>query len=205
MTITAFTASGKADNSNNATPKIHGKTIGNWWVWPLQFPTETNPITTDGNVDCVAGQKGKVWFLAGAFGNKAERTCTIKQGKSLFFPIINSFPWTPEECNDLADCREKAAVFLDPLTNWTCTVDGVRCVFNSQVVRAQSDALPVELKPGTWVIDFSYDTGVREIAISDGYWVMLEPLSPGEHVIHFTADKPTENFALDVTYHLTVQ
>ena len=174
-----------------------------WWEWALQFPTESNPITSDGNVDCMAGQQGKVWFLAGTFGTKADRRCTIKKNRVIFFPVINSFPWTPEDCKNLADCREVAAAFLDPLTKWTCTVDGIRCVFKSQVIRAQSDAMSIVLRPGTWVIDF-YEPGVRKIAISDGYWVMLEPLPPGEHVIHFTADKPSENFALDVTYHLTV-
>jgi hypothetical protein len=47
-------------------------------------------------------------------------------------------------------------------------------------------------------------------AISDGYWVMLHPLSAGEHTINFRGGivDPTAtgaiNFVIDVTYHLTV-
>ena len=47
-------------------------------------------------------------------------------------------------------------------------------------------------------------------AISDGFWVLLEPLSPGKHEIHFKGvlGNPTAtgttNFALDVRYVLTV-
>jgi hypothetical protein len=33
---------------------------------------------------------------------------------------------------------------------------------------------------------------------------MLAPLKPGEHTIHFQASNPSAGFALDVTYHLTV-
>jgi hypothetical protein len=41
-------------------------------------------------------------------------------------------------------------------------------------------------------------------AVVDGYWLMLKPLSPGKHVIHFTASNATTGFALDVTYNVTV-
>ena len=46
-------------------------------------------------------------------------------------------------------------------------------------------------------------TGSSQPAVSDGYWIMLAPLSPGTHTIHFTAG--IDNLVLqDVTYHLTV-
>jgi hypothetical protein len=47
-------------------------------------------------------------------------------------------------------------------------------------------------------------------AVSDGFWVMLEPLPLGSHEIHFKAalgdltTTGTTNFAVDVTYLLTV-
>ena len=47
-------------------------------------------------------------------------------------------------------------------------------------------------------------------AVSDGFWILLEPLSPGRHEIHFKAalGDPTAtgftNFALDVKYLLTI-
>jgi hypothetical protein len=47
-------------------------------------------------------------------------------------------------------------------------------------------------------------------AVSDGFWVLLEPLSPGRHDIHFKgvlgspAAIGSTNFALDVKYVLTV-
>lgn len=47
--------------------------------------------------------------------------------------------------------------------------------------------------------------------IGDGYWVFLQPLSPGKYELHFAELTPgnpttgTTNFAIDVKYHLTVQ
>jgi hypothetical protein len=47
-------------------------------------------------------------------------------------------------------------------------------------------------------------------AVSDGFWVLLQPLSPGAHEIHFKAalGNPTAtgttNFAIDIKYLLTV-
>ena len=47
--------------------------------------------------------------------------------------------------------------------------------------------------------------------ISDGFWVFLQPLTIGKHEIHFsglTVGNPTTgtaNFAIDTTYHLTIQ
>jgi hypothetical protein len=85
--------------AGNASPHVYGQTIGNWghdwWQWALSFPTATLPILQNGNVDCSAGQSGKVWFLAGDFGGKAERTCSIKRGKAIFLPIFNGIFWTP--------------------------------------------------------------------------------------------------------------
>lgn len=193
--------------ADSITPKIYDKTIGNWghawWRWALQYPAETNPIATDGNVDCLAGQQGKVWFLAGTFGAKANRTCTVKKGRSLFFPIFNGFFWVPEDCPNELECRKGVAKQIDTLTNWTCTIDNVPCIFKNQLVRDQSDAIPLNIKPGTILEDFGYAPGLRKIAIADGYWMMLKPLSSGQHVLHFTA-AAEGGFKLDVTYHLTV-
>jgi len=211
----------------DATPKVYGKTIGNWghawWQWALNFATADNPILQDGVVDCSAGQSGNVWFLAGTFGGAAERTCTIKKGKAIFFPLFNGIWWTPlvpnvpEDCTDEASCRG-VSVNIDALTSWTCTVDGTPCVWSYQIVRAQSDARPFNIPAGSIAdTDFgpvqggTYEPGLRRISIADGYWVMLDPLPRGQHTIHFTAatadgddDDFDPDFSLDVTYQLRV-
>ena len=39
--------------------------------------------------------------------------------------------------------------------------------------------------------------------VDNGYYVLLAPLEPGEHIIHFKAVSP--GFSLEVTDHITVK
>jgi hypothetical protein len=196
--------------ANNATPNTYGKTISNWghawWQWAARFSAADNPIAQDGFVDCTAGQSGAVWFLAGTGGGTVERTCSVKQGKALFFPIGNSIAWSDDD-SDLDECRAVAAQYIDPAPTWTCEVDGIPCIYTNQVVRAQSDPLPFDIPGDSWLAvdedgELLNTPGLWKPSISDGYWVMLPPLSRGEHTIRFTYSR--SGFELDVTYHLTV-
>lgn len=209
--LTAVSSSLQA-HTKTANPEVYGKTIGDWglswWSWALGFPVATNPILTDGNVDCAAGQKGDVWFLAGTFGAKAERTCTVKKGKALLLPILNAITFAPDFCKDVTSCRVDAdnTQTQGGKFEWSCTIDGKPCIFNNTAVRAQSQPLPLNLKPGTLATEadgFGLAPGIRKIAISDGYWLMLDPLKPGTHTLHITSASAA-GFNLDVTYHLTV-
>ncbi|TXH67947.1 MAG: hypothetical protein E6Q83_15160 [Thiothrix sp.] len=193
-------------------PKIYGKTIGNWghawWSWAFNIPKATNPLLSNGAIDCSIGQSGKVWFLAGNFGETSKRSCTIPQGKALFFPIYNSVWWTPAPgtdagCKNELDCRKEVGASLGEL-NYTCKVDGQDCAWKYSIVRAQSDNLPFTINTDSILVtEYEDIPGTRDVSISDGYWVMLPPLKAGQHKIRFKAK--AGDFALDVTYNLTVQ
>jgi hypothetical protein len=56
--------------------------------------------------------------------------------------------------------------------------------------------------------NFDIDVPAQTVSpvFSDGYWLMLNPLSAGEHDVKFGGTLALDpNFTLDVTYHLTVQ
>jgi hypothetical protein len=204
-----FVAQANPVSAGAANPTVYGQHIGDWglewWQWILNFPTASNPNLQNGPLDCSAGQSGAVWFLAGNFGGAAVRSCTVKKGKALFFPILNGVFWTPEDCSDEGECRTGVSVGVDAITAWTCTVDDVPCVWSSPVVRAQSAAKPFNLPAGSIAVtDFGYSAGLRPLAVSDGYWVMLDPLPSGSHTIHFSAAAST-GFFLDVSYTVTVK
>lgn len=62
---------------------------------------------------------------------------------------------------------------------------------------------PVELIPGTGPINNCWRVDTTEIeGQGSGYYLFVQPLSVGEHVIRFTGTR--RSFTLDVTYHLTV-
>lgn len=204
--------------AGDASPRAYGQTIGNWghtwWQWAASFPAGREPMLGDGSINCGARQIGEVWFLAGNWGGTAVRTCSVKKGKALFFPIFNGVWWTPldpshpEDCTDLRSCRGVSGN-IDRLTAWSCTLDASPCVWSAQVVRAQSDPRPFIILPNSAFTAYEsapgvpYGAGIRRLSIADGYWVMLDPLPPGPHTLRFTATAP--GFGLDVTYNLTIE
>ena len=189
-----------------------------WWRWAMSFPTPVNPMTQTGVVDASQGQQGKVWFLAGINGasGTVERTVTIPQGTSLFFPIINNLwinlpelgdnPWS-EDQEEFA--RGVIAQAVDTATDITCTIDG-------KSVKGIADPLNTEYRVVTgkpfdniylpeddvWGLStppFDLPEGLYGPCVQDGIYLMLTPLTPGEHTIHFTAG------TMDVTYYITVK
>jgi hypothetical protein len=87
-----------ADSENMASEEFGSlKTLSaEWQQWALSIPTPENPqIDTIGGKG-VVGQRGSIWFLAGVFGplvgpgGTANRTCSVPEGKVLYFPVINS-------------------------------------------------------------------------------------------------------------------
>ena len=174
----------------------------------MSIPAETNPNLDATGEHCGQGQFGRVWYLTGSFGGGPHvRTCTAPTGTSLLFPILNaafgagladcSTPVTaPGACEDYAfgglkgvpPLEAAVAAFLDNPTPLVVTVDGVP-VQQLASYRARSSAfsytvtnenvlsavLGVDLPAG----------GTYTPAVSNGYWIMLNPLRPGMHTIHF--------------------
>jgi hypothetical protein len=69
-----------------------------WWQWALERPTSENPQVGEysGGIKCDGNSGQGLWFLAGTLdGSSVTRTCTAPAGKSLFFPIVNTFHADP--------------------------------------------------------------------------------------------------------------
>src|SRR5262245_54265141 len=72
--------------------QTYGRWAAEWWQWALGIPAAGNPLIDTTGEDCAQRQVDNVWFLAGSVsGDPVVRTCEIPLGKSLFFPIINTF------------------------------------------------------------------------------------------------------------------
>lgn len=218
LILTATIASAKNLNPGVLPPNSHsfGMTYGEWsaawWQWALSIPVDENPLLDPTGENCDVGQSGKVWFLAGTVGGSVERECTVPVGKAIFFPIVNT------ECDDVAPfpppfpqppfLAECAQFFIDHATVVEVTVDGVP-LQNVDMYRVQSP-------PPSFTIDlpdnniFGVPGPVSGSAVSDGFWILLAPLSKGEHIIQFRGvlsfPEPELNFTFEteVTYHLTV-
>ena len=157
----------------------------------------------------ILGLQGNMLFLVGTTSGTVQpepRTCTVKPGTSMLIPLVNVV------CNS----REVGTIFfgateseqracsqgiidqVDP-SSLVATVDGV----SVQPFRVQSP-------PGGFQFTaapnnpFATPPGVGT-GVSDGYWLLLHPLPPGEHIITVGASIPNFGFQTGVTYNIIVQ
>jgi hypothetical protein len=115
----------------------------------------------------------------------------------LFFPVVNAF--LAEE-GTVEEMRAALAEFIDSVVTLSVTIDG-EPIENLEDYRAISPVFSITL-PADNIFDAP--EGVYFPAVSDGYWLLLAPLRPGDHVIHFSATT-TGGFSQDITYNLTVE
>jgi hypothetical protein len=191
--------------------KPYGSTYGqwaaNWWNWITSIPEENNPVGDETGKKCAIGQKGPVWFLPGTAGGKLERSCTVPAGKALFMVILDAecskteFPKLNTE-EEFRKCTRD----LNEGATLSATVDGVK-LKDLEKYRVESPMFNMTF-PSNNI--FGQKAGPT-IAKSDGWYVILEPLSPGTHNVSFAGSvlgnpvTGTESYTTDVTYHLNVK
>ena len=230
LSVASFAApQGKGPANPGVVPPqatFRGLTYGEWhvlwWQWADSMTNAVSPVTQKGGVVDTSNQSGNVWFLAGYFGDwfnpqdpvKFTRKITIPSGTALFFPILNG-ELTPAEY----------AVYLetagdDPLSQWEyleswfadpslvvvmeAKIDG-RLVTNLGAYRAPSpEPYTIYLPPDdNHMMDYYPDGGEVYPVYSDGWCLLVEPLSVGKHVISFKASFGP-NLGMDITYQITV-
>src|SRR6476620_11532945 len=201
-----------AENVNpNVFPtdsKPYSLTYGDWtarfWQWLHSIPKPDSPAADTTGKNCALKQTGPVWFLPGTFGGTNERTCTIPAGKAILVSLINVMcSYAEHHLKTEPDLRACAKADQDKVTTTSITVDGVQL----NPVRLQSPLFTVTLPPNN-ALGLKPQTTP---AISDGYWVFLQPLPPGSHTIHSSGSlidfttTGTVNFASEAIYHITIK
>jgi hypothetical protein len=213
------------ESPKSAVPNPNSNQFGElsaiWWQWIYSIPATTNPnFTTQGVVDCGFDQSShsrsaQIWFLAGTFGGPADRTCTVPGGIALFFPLLNTEsdnvggpqPTSSPFTYSIQQLKQLAALTQNNPQELHARVDGVPV----PAYRAQSQVFSYTLPAtdnvlqalGLTVPGANWPSTTVFPAVSDGYWVMIEPLPPGKHTINFGGIS-NNGFTVDVTYHLTV-
>ncbi|QCP47704.1 hypothetical protein FAZ95_00025 [Trinickia violacea] len=199
-----------------------------WWQWLLAIPygaPRPNPAGYQTGAYCQVNQSGSVWFLTGPNPNPGANLteqCTVPAGQYILLPIINADCSTYElpagvysqqsnptgpGCSTEGDCRKCASNNIDLVTAVTASIDNV-AVSNLQTFRVQSPFFQFSVPDKNF---FATDTPPLSgagsgMAVSDGYWLMIKPLSSGIHTIHIngTITFPTFSFTEDVTFQITV-
>jgi hypothetical protein len=211
----------KNTNPTIAPPnaKAYGKSYAEWsaawWQWALSLPADQNPFfdgavplegeegDEGGCANIANGQEGPVWFLTGVFNasGQAVRICDVPAGKALFFPLINTECSTIEAPPFYGEDEEalRACVRDIIIEDMFAEIDGVQ-IADLESYFAESPLFTFSL-PENDVLGLGPGEGQ---SVSSGYFLMLPPLSAGEHVISFGGTYPDFEFTLEILYELTV-
>ena len=170
----------------------------------------------------VADPSGQIWFLAGTTGNPVNtpevRTCTVPHTASIFFPIF-AVEWStlegpcplrpgrtapgknPRDPQALTSCADAFADHVQPSTDLRLTIDG-QTISNLAQDRVPTGVFPITFAPNNV---FGVPAGSGQAA-ADGYWVLLPPLSPGQHTIQFSASIkfPELGFTFETSVNYTL-
>ena len=214
--VLSFVLLGKtvlADPGNFPSGQLSAFTA-QWWEWVFSIPSPDNPNLDSTGDECMVGQRGSVWFLAGVLGSgSVSRTCSVPADRTLFFPVINSFYINTPNCSQGPEnltvkfMRAQVKPFIDAAQNLSVTLDGAD-LKKTLLRRVQSDpfvsAVPQDnvFGPDACGPGVPLPAGIYSPSVDDGYYVALPPLIPGQHVIHFHAESGT--FAQDVNYILNI-
>ena len=185
------------------------KHIENFWKWQISIPGEPegeHPISDLTGEKCNKGQEStnsSVFYLSGAGGQTVKRTCEVPAGKGLLIPVMTVVATDKEyPGSSVAELASIVREDQDSVTALSLDVNGTNYAFD-------------ELKPfrnatGEFQVTFPKDGifGVTEQgpskAVADGYYLITEPLSPGNYTIHFKGalGDPLEgtNFQHDISY-----
>lgn len=208
--------SSEADPNSNSFDKVasHGELSqlsAEWWQWALSIPTPMNPLLDQTGDDCMVGQRGPTWFLAGVFGSGGRpvyRNCTLPEGKELFFPAINQANInTPNVCTQEKDLsvkelRSAITPFIDNVSHLKVTLDNKPL---HHLHRVKSDVFDVTLPEDNILNTLCPDNvpaGVYSPAVDEGIYAFLRPLDVGTHKLHIQAT--STGTSQDIIYTLVV-
>lgn len=203
----------------------YGSWSAKWWQWAMEHPLPNHPLYDTTGADALEDQIDPVWFLGGILGNFvdplygfAERSVTIPSGIALFFPIINvevdnAYCLPPGwGVKSITEMRQFAYDAVNAVADVYCEVDGTMIIDSPDLSGAiQYRAISPQFSASIPDQNLGVPCGDPAVArlvdpvASDGIWMMLAPMPPGEHTIRFGGTFPTFGpFHLDIVYHVTV-
>jgi len=216
---------------------VRGETMGqyaaDWWTQVLQTPVVDakgniiNPNFDPTGALAAQGDVDKAFFLFGSItGGTINRSADVPSGTPLFVPVLPE-EWSNADTPTLQGTLpgNYTAAQLSGLAN-----ESVQSVLSAGEVHASIDGQSVPnvaahreiaptfsyaLPPANNVDQFFGNnvSGPVSPAEADGFYLMLRPLAPGQHVIEFGGTIPNEPqlgpanlgpLTTDVTYTLNV-
>jgi hypothetical protein len=141
-----------------------------------------------------------VFFLSGAYNSVGNRTVTIPADKGILFPVLNgeiSFLDMPNATTQ-GDLKKALDWDIGKATYIGAELDGKEIQFQ----KIQAPLFDINYAKDN--ILSTNKSGPTQ-AVSDGYWIYLEPNSipVGEHILHIKGEQPF--YRSEVTYKVNIQ
>ena len=176
------------------------------WRWLMSIPPGVAPIDDVAGVNCGINQEGRVWYLGAPVG--ADRSCVVSGERALVVPVfvgVNDYP-CPDPNFKPAPGQSLEEFLLGGIVPVIDTVSLAEARLDGRVLPVRRITTNVFSFTGAGGLGATFDaciTGSPQVAVSDGYWALIEPLPPGEHVLRM---RTVSGFGvLEGTYNLKVR
>lgn len=174
----------------------YGEWNEEWWQWAFSMPIDDHPLYD--TADISEGQAGKVLFLGSSFKSEqaptgetitsVDREISISPGTKVLIPLFNVEVSTIEGYEGSEEeMQDQAGSFLDYVESITVLIDG-KPVEDPEQYESPSPLFEIGPLPENNVLqDLGADApaGSTGQAAANGYYLMLPPLSVGEHTIEY--------------------
>lgn len=181
--------------------------VQSFWKWILAIPAKDNPFNDNTGEKCAIGQSNTsstVFYLAPNGGGNSERTCKVPVGKGLVIPImhveISEFESPGASAEDLSEAATKDQ---DKVNSLYLQIDDKEYKYDN-LTKYRTHTEPFET---TWPDQglFGIEKGGNSTVVADGWYIITEPLTKGNHIIHFKSSLPpdpsgAEAYATDIRY-----
>jgi len=205
VTVSVAGASGNA-NPGVLPPssQVQGRTYGEWstavWRYFFETPVSENPIFGAPWTDCYLERVGNVG-LAVPFTTSGSFTCEMPAGTILYLLVVASECSTVEPPTVGGSEEELLACAQSYVpSDLQASIDGVALRNVSDYV-VTSPLFEFTLPDDNL---FGLPGGTTAQSIAYGTFLMLVPLSPGQHTLWVHGAIPSGGFLYDMTYYVTV-
>jgi hypothetical protein len=174
-----------------------------WWKWAFSFSGYyNNPLLDPNGTSVMKFQPPNqpVFFLSGAYNSVGNRTVTIPADKGILFPVLNgeiSFLDMPNATTQ-GDLKKALDWDIGKATYIGAELDGKEIQFQ----KIQAPLFDINYAKDNIL---STNKSGHTQAVSDGYWIYLEPNSipVGEHILYIKGEQPF--YRSEVTYKVNIQ
>jgi hypothetical protein len=179
----------------------YGEWGAKWWQAALVIPVDSNPVISGG---AFGGDDGVV-FLAAVVGTPTTLNVTVPSGTPLLVPVINTEcsviepdPFHGDDDETLNAC---ANGHIDNTSGLFASLDG-RQIRNLDAYRTESPIFSFGPLPDNNL--FGAPEGTTSDSADAGVYLLLTPLSVGQHTLIVRGTFDQFGASIDTTFNITV-